>query len=259
MYRFGMCLLIVSATIACGQQPRSVTAPRQAEPATVASAASLCQRVEADPTTPVGCSTDYVDGVLSMMIRFGDAEQVASHMQPMASDVAEPFCAAANQQGRQARVYMTVGRERARFWDCELSRWSAWFPLQGGEAARAAADASEERSVLAEAVGTCQRVQRNAELPVSCETQESDDVQTMIVGFRDEQAADRLMSAVIDQVTAPFCEGAAHGERSAVVYFVFYAAQRGRGFDCNTSQWGAWFAVPNDGPETSPARATTSL
>jgi hypothetical protein len=207
---------------------------------------------------PVGCSTDYVDGVLSMMIHFGNEVEVETYLQPMAKHVAEPFCAAANRASRQARVYMTLENDRARYWDCELSRWSDWFAVQGDASSPAAAAASGD-DAFSEAIATCQRVQRDADLPVSCETQYTGSVPTMVVGFRDDEAAARLMSAVIDQVTAPFCEGAAGGDSSAVVYFVFYSSHRGRGFNCASNQWGEWFALPGSEQPSAPAQAASRV
>jgi hypothetical protein len=250
--------LALSALGCAGQQRSEPTAQRDESAVTIASAANSCQRVQENVKVPVGCSTDYVKGVLSMMIRFGSEVEVETYLQPMATHVAEPFCAAANRASRQARVYMTVENSRARYWDCELSRWSAWFAIEGDASSNAVA-AAEDRNPFSEALATCQRVQRDADLPVSCETQYTGSVPTMVVGFRDDEAADRLMNAVIDQVTAPFCEGAAVGHSSAVVYFVFFSSHRGRGFNCTSNQWGEWFAFPGSDQPSAPAQAASTL
>jgi hypothetical protein len=190
----------------------------------------------------VSCTTDYVENVPSMIVGFRSPEEAERWLAPFAEQVGGPFCDAANRNGREARVYMTVGaneRQRARVWSCELGKWSDWFAAAETPAPAPAPDPQE---TIADAIAACSDVQSNRDLPVTCQTQYVNGVASMIVGFRSSDEAEAYMKQVAEQVAGPFCNAANRANRPASL-FITLANSRARHYDCEQQTWSDWFEL----------------
>jgi len=75
----------------------------------MAEASAACDNVQANSKIPVACRTDYFEGVPSMFVSFHDADEANQWLVSLTRQVSGPFCDAANRNGREARVYITVG------------------------------------------------------------------------------------------------------------------------------------------------------
>src|SRR5262245_4519740 len=138
------------------RQPASAGAS-QATPSTIAAASAACDRVQQNSEVPVSCTTQYIDDVPSMIVGFRDDGAAREWMGAFAQYIGNPFCDAANRNGRQARVYMTVGigaAQKARMWSCELGKWSDWFATAPAPEAPATPAAGAPETI-ADAIRLC--------------------------------------------------------------------------------------------------------
>jgi hypothetical protein len=194
----------------------------------------------------VSCTTDYIENVPSMIVGFRTPEEAQQWLGPFAEQVGGPFCDAANRNGREARVYMTVGaseRQRARMWSCELGKWSDWFATRSETPAPAPTPAAPTpQETIADAIRACSDVQSNRDLPVTCQTQYVNGVASMIVGFRTTDEAEAYMKQVAEQVAEPFCSAANRANRQASL-FITLANSRARHYDCQQQTWSDWFEL----------------
>lgn len=201
----------------------------------------------------MSCTTDYVDGVPSMIVGFRNADDAQQWLGPFAEHIGAPFCAAANRNGREARVYMTVGTdsgEQARRWSCELGKWGDWFANAPAESAPTPSAPSPSPSpdrqappqTVADAIRACNDVQSNREVPVTCRTDYVNGVPAMIVGFPNATDAEAYMDQVAERVAGPFCEAANRASRRALLFITLANAQA-RHFDCEQQTWGEWFEL----------------
>lgn len=220
------------------RDPSDPAQASEASPRTLADASAACEHLQADSKIPVSCTTDYVDGVPSMIVGFRTLPEAREWLAPFAEHIGNPFCAAANRSGREARVYMTVGagnEQQARKWSCELAKWGDWFanPPQPAQA---------PPQTIADAVRACNNVQANREVPVSCRTEDVNGVPSMIVGFQTAADAQAYMPQVAQQVAGPFCDAANRANRRASLYMTL-ADSRARHFDCELQRWDDWFEL----------------
>ncbi|HTV18869.1 MAG TPA: hypothetical protein VMG12_09365 [Polyangiaceae bacterium] len=249
------------------------SASAKAEPAaparprlTIAEASAACDRVQASQEIPATCTTDYIDNVPSMIVGFESTDDANVWLGPFAERVGDPFCDAANQNGREARIYVTVGagaEQRARRWSCELGKWGDWFATAPAEPAQPTPPAPERpepaaTQALADAVRACNRVQANRNVPVSCGTDYVNGVPAMIVGFPSPAVAETYMRQVADKVAGPFCDAANRASQRAAV-FINMANTRARQFDCQQRKWSAWFPLTPNAESREPASGTVEL
>ncbi|HKO94255.1 MAG TPA: hypothetical protein VJU61_24045 [Polyangiaceae bacterium] len=211
-------------------------------PLTLADASAACQRLQANGNIPVSCTADYIDDVPSIIVGFRNREEAQRWLGPFAEHIGDPFCQAANRSGREARVYMTVGRgneQQARRWSCELAKWGDWFanPSQPSQPSSPAA-----QQTVADAVRACNQVQANREVPVSCRTDHINGVPSMIVGFPTEAEAEAYMPQVAERIAGPFCDAANRANRHASFYLTL-ADSRARHYDCELQRWSDWFQL----------------
>jgi hypothetical protein len=228
---------------------------------TLADASAACDRVQANREVPVSCTTEYVDNVPSMIVGFRTGAEAEEWIGAFARHVGEPFCDAANRNGREARVYMTVGtgaEQLARMWSCELGKWSGWFSPTPGSAEPAPAPPtptqpqSDQPLTIADAISACNAVQANRSVPVSCRTEYVNGVPAMIVGFPTSSAAETYMDQVAEKVAGPFCSAANRANRRAALFITLANAQA-RHFDCEQQKWGEWFELTEQ--PTAPNRS----
>jgi len=112
------------------------TASRPAEPATtqtIADAVRACNGLQANQEVPISCGTEYVNGVPAMIVGFPTAAVAEAYMRQIADQVTGPFCEAANRARQRAAVFINLANTRARQFDCQERKWSAWFPLSSEE------------------------------------------------------------------------------------------------------------------------------
>jgi hypothetical protein len=120
-----------------------------------------------------------------------------------------------------------------------------------GTAAPSAADPASssaghagKAATIADASAACQRLQADAEIPVTCTTDYVENVPSMIVGFRSLEEARQYMAPFAEHIGNPFCEAAQRSGREARVYMTVGSgdAQRARKWSCELGKWGEWFA-----------------
>jgi hypothetical protein len=187
----------------------------------------------------MSCTTDYIDSVPSMIVGFRSAEDAHQWLGPFAEHIGGPFCDAANRNGREARVYMTVGagpQGQARKWSCELGKWGDWFAMAPEN------PESAPPQTIADAVAACNDVQANREVPVSCQSEYVDGVPSLIVGFPTAADAETYLAQVANQVAQPFCDAANRAGRRAS-FFITLASSQARQFDCEQQRWSEWFQL----------------
>jgi hypothetical protein len=97
-------------------------------PQTLLETIVACRRVQDDSELPVECSTEFIDGMLTMMVGFESALDAAKYSGDLEARLSRPFCEAANGAGKSASVYVLVAYS-ARQFDCELGQWGSWFEL----------------------------------------------------------------------------------------------------------------------------------
>jgi hypothetical protein len=97
-------------------------------PKTLLEAIVACRRVQDNQELRVGCSTEFIDGMLTMMVGFESPLDAAKYSGEMEARLSTPFCEAANGAGTSASVYVLVAYS-ARQFDCELGTWGSWFEL----------------------------------------------------------------------------------------------------------------------------------
>jgi hypothetical protein len=236
-----------SQASAPAQAPAPARAAPSTPPSTIADASAACDRVQASAEIPVTCTTDYVDDVPAMIVGLRTPEEARSWLGAFAQHIGNPFCDAANRNGRPARVYMTVGtgaEQHVRMFSCELGKWSSWFSTAGEEE-----EAAPPPQTLSDAIVACKAVQANRDVPVSCRTEYVNDVPAMIVGFPTADAAQSYMDQVAEQIAGPFCSAANRASRRAALFITLANAQARR-FDCEQQSWSDWFeleqpAAPN--------------
>ncbi len=246
-------LAVVSAQWSCAstrmtaEAPTPTPTPAEAAPSspaklsTIAEASAACERVQANLDLPISCTTDYVDNVPAMIVGFRNAREAEQWLGPFAEQVGDPFCAAANRSGREARVYLTVGTgtaQQARRWSCELGKWSDWFATASEPPASEPPPPPPE--TIADAIRACGNVQANREVPVTCHTDYVNGVASMIVGFATSADAEAYLNAVAEQVAGPFCDAANRANRRASL-FITLARAKARHYDCEQQRWGDWF------------------
>lgn len=232
-------------------------APGSAKGGTLADASAACERVQANREVPVSCTTEYVDNVPSMIVGFRSGEDAEEWLGAFARHVGEPFCDAANRNGREARVYMTVGTgaaQLARMWSCELGKWSSWFStsVESPEQQAPAEASAQAPLTIAEAISACNAVQANRSMPVSCRTEYVNGMPAMIVGFPTSSTAEAYMDQVAEKVAGPFCSAANRASRRAAL-FITLANSQARHFDCEQQKWGEWFELTEQ--PTAPNRS----
>jgi hypothetical protein len=243
---------VALAASACASARAPVREPSTAEPApasaapapapaaprpTMADASAACERVQENAEIPVTCRTDYIDDVPSMLVGFRSIDEANAWLGDFARTIGEPFCAAANQSGRPARVYMAIGsgdERRGRRFSCELGKWGDWFSLaERGETTPA---------TLTDAIAACRRVQDDEELPISCNLDDLGGVPAIIVGFPSNEDTERYLSVMAQQVGEPFCDAANLAGRRAA-FIITVANAQARPFDCGQQRWGEWFSI----------------
>jgi hypothetical protein len=226
---------------------------------TLAAAAAACSKMQQEQAIPVGCITRDIGGVPSMFIAFDRQATADLHLSHVASEVAGPFCDAANSSNRQASVYVAISTWAKRY-NCELGQWGEWFSFNGNLASlvpNAGAQQTSRESGVAEAVARCRRVHENATIPVACKLQVINDVPSMVIGFRNQQEAAEFLRPMAENVAGPFCDAANDSGQPASVAVVV-AKQTARLFDCAHGQWGEWFSL-GGGEDESAASADISL
>src|SRR5690606_30641435 len=207
--------------------------PSPGVPSSIAEASAACDRLQANAKVPVTCTTDYVDNVPSMIVGFRHVQAAERWLQPFAEHIGLPFCNAANRNGREAPVYMTVGAgadARARRWRCELRQWRdslATYPARKPPPA-----APPPPPTIASAIPTCSSVQANREVPVSCQTEYVNGIPSMIIGFPTPATLETYLDPVADHVAAPFCDAANSANRRASLIAAL-ANSRARHFNCD--------------------------
>ena len=214
---------------------------------TLADASAACDRVQANREVPVSCTTEYVDNVPSMIVGFRTGEEAEAWIGAFARHIGEPFCDAANRNGREARVYMTVGtgaEQLARMWSCELGKWGGWFSTTvDSPEQRAPAEAPDRAPLtIAEAISAGNAVQANRSVPISCRTEYVNGMPAMIVGFPTSDTAEAYMDQVAEKVAGPFCSAANRANRRAAL-FITLASSQARHFDCEQQKWSEWFEL----------------
>jgi hypothetical protein len=117
--------------------------------------------------------------------------------------------------------------------------------------------AAGKTATIADASAACQRLQADAEIPVTCTTDYVENVPSMIVGFRSVAEARQYLGSFAEHVGDPFCAAANRSGRAARVYMTVGSgdAQRARKWSCELGKWGEWFASPPPSGEAS-AQAT---
>lgn len=242
-----LALCLASLSCASAQQPApppQTPPPSPGVPSSIAEASAACDRLQANAKVPVTCTTDYVDNVPSMIVGFRNVQDAERWLQPFAEHIGLPFCNAANRNGREARVYMTVGEgadEQARRWSCELGKWGDWFATNSDRKTPEAAPPPPQ--TIASAIRTCSSVQANREVPVSCQTEYVNGIPSMIIGFPTPADLETYLDPVADHVAGPFCDAANSANRRASLIVVL-ANSRARHFDCERQQWSEWFRLP---------------
>jgi hypothetical protein len=217
---------------------------------TIADAVSSCKRIQESSTVPVTCKSDYIDGVPSVVIGFANPTQLDTYIGPVADVVGVPFCEAANRANRQATLFITLANKRARRWSCELSAWGEWFDLDPP----AKAQQQDPPKTLAAAAAACERLQKSADVPVSCATDYIEGVLSMFIGFRNFSEARAYEEDVTHWIGAPFCNAANSANRQAS-YYLIVGKKDVRRFTCELGRWSDWFELP-DGRSPSPQPAT---
>ena len=243
----GLVLLTGSWSCARGSSPPAPPQPQPPVAYTIADAAKACADVQASIKIPVSCGTDYVEGVPSMFVGFRSVAEAGEWFAPFTKSIGEPFCEAANRNGREARVYFVVGvgsERRGRQWSCELSSWGEWFSLAREPSAPG------EGQTVADAIQACNRVQEDRSVPITCTTEYLDGAQTMIVGFRNGAEAESYAQAIAQQVAGPFCRAANSASRRAS-FVVTLADSVARHFDCEQQRWGEWVRISRE-PQIPP-------
>jgi hypothetical protein len=87
-----------------------------------------CRRVHERSEPRVGCSTEFIDVTLTLMLAFENAADAAKYSDALEARLSMPFCEAANRAGTSAALYVLVANT-ARQFDCELWQWGDWFAL----------------------------------------------------------------------------------------------------------------------------------
>jgi hypothetical protein len=239
--RAACALALLTGACASTQSPArepSTPAPAPAAPKqTMADASAACDRVQQNARIPVTCRTDYIDDVPSMLVGFRNLDEANAWLGDFARQIGEPFCAAANETGRPARVYMAIGSgddRRGRRFSCELGKWGDWFSLaERGEATP---------TTLTAAIDACRRVQDDEELPIACNLDDLGGVPAIIVGFPSSEDAEHYLAEMAQQVGEPFCDAANLAGRRAA-FIITIANAQARPFDCGLQRWGEWFSI----------------
>jgi hypothetical protein len=245
---FGLCLLI-GACASEQARPRHGTADADGAP-TLAEAAAACRRLQDEHTIPVGCTTRDIEGVPSMFIAFAEQQAADRHLPHVASEVAGPFCDAANSTNRPASVYVAI-QSWAKRYNCELGQWGEWFAFDGDLAALGRQE-SRDRSpksteaAVADAVDRCRRVQESTTIPVACKLQYLNKIPSMVIGFRNQEEAAAFMRPMAETVAGPFCDAANDSGQTAAVAVVV-GRTTARLFDCENGHWGEWFSLDGNG------------
>jgi hypothetical protein len=244
----GLCLLL-GACASRGPGPRHGTADADRAP-TLAAAAAACQRLQNERSIPVGCSTREVEGVPSMFIAFAEQRAADRHLSRVASEVAGPFCDAANSTNRPASVYVAI-QSWAKRYNCELGHWGEWFSFNGNLAAlqqdkNAQRSAKSTEAAVADAVNRCRRVQESTTIPVACKLQYLNKIPSMVIGFRNQQEAAAFLRPMAENVAGPFCDAANDSGQTAAVAVVV-GRTTARLFDCENGRWGEWFSLGGEG------------
>lgn len=224
-----------------------------AHPATLASAAAACDRIQRQQSIPVGCTTREIEGVPSMFIAFDQQATADRHLSRVAAEVAAPFCDAANNSNRPASVYVAI-QTWAKRYNCELGQWGEWFAFNGNIASFRPGEATTQRPnaqvAIAEAITRCRRVQESTRIPVACKLQYIDETPAMVIGFRNEQEASEFLRPMAEDIAGPFCDAANESGQSASVA-VIVGQNSARVFNCERGQWGEWFQLrEGDGDES---------
>jgi hypothetical protein len=130
---------------------------------------------------------------------------------------------------------------------CAPARPPVSAPTAAAEAAGAQPSEPSPRAdaTLAEASAACDRVQENAEIPVTCRTDYIDQMPSMLVGFRSIDEANAWLGPFARDIGQPFCEAANRSQRPASVYMAVGSGddRRGRRFSCELGTWGEWFSL----------------
>jgi len=243
----GLCLLIGGCAHGGAGSPHG-TGDADGTP-TLAEAAAACRRLQDEHTLPVGCTTREVEGVPSMFIAFAEQQAADRHLSRVASEVAGPFCDAANSSNRPASVYVAI-QSWAKRYNCELGQWGEWFSFNGSLAAlreqpRTESSAKDSEAAVADAVNRCRRVQESASIPVACKLQYLNKIPSMVIGFRNEQEAAAFLRPMAENVAGPFCDAANDSGQTAAVAVVV-GRTTARLFDCENGRWGEWFSLDGD-------------
>jgi hypothetical protein len=215
---------------------------------TLAEAAAACRRLQDERTIPVGCTTHDIGGVPSMFIAFAEQQAADRHLPRVASEVAGPFCDAANSTNRPASVYVAI-QSWAKRYNCELGQWGEWFAFNGSLATlreQGGAERSPDtQAAVADAVNRCRRVQESTTIPVACKLQYLNKIPSMVIGFRNEEEAAAFLRPMAENVAGPFCDAANDSGQTAAVAVVV-GKTTARLFDCENGRWGDWFSLDGD-------------
>jgi hypothetical protein len=255
-----LALLLTPLVGACAGSQKEVAATAGRPKPTLAAALAACSQIQEQESIAVGCITRDIAGVPSMFIAFDRQTTADRHLSRMATDVAAPFCEAANRSHRPASVYIAIDA-RAKRYNCELGQWSEWFSFNGNLASLEPdpnlRSASPEAAV-ADAVARCRRVHENSTIPVACKLQVINEIPSMVIGFRNEQEASEFLRPMAENVAGPFCDAANDSGQQAAVAVVV-AKRTARLFDCEHGRWGEWFKLGNGGDDEAGASAAIAL
>jgi hypothetical protein len=98
------------------------------ESQTLVEAMVACKRLQNNRELPVGCRTEFVDDVPTLVLGFESAADAARYSSAMDAQLSLPFCEAAYRAGRTAALFALTANS-ARQFDCEHQQWGAWFEL----------------------------------------------------------------------------------------------------------------------------------
>jgi hypothetical protein len=101
-----------------------------------------------------------------------------------------------------------------------------------------------EASPWERALESCERIQADDALPISCEVREIEGVTSLVIAFPSRDEAARYWDDMAERIAEPFCEATGGGEQGGVVLLV--VGESARPYDCEGDAWGPWLEL--EGP-----------
>jgi hypothetical protein len=192
----------------------------------VSQAVQSCQAVQAS-NIPVNCEVASIGATPAVMMEFPTVDTATAYLQPIASRVGIPFCLGTN--GAQIHAGLVVAVEdQYRTYDCATQEWSGWQTLRDDS--------------LDEVERDCQQVSDAKDVPVHCEMGTADDIPSLVLTFRTEDAVFQYKSAMTDRVVLPFCKAAK--ARNVTAQAIALSGTTAQVFHCPLGVWGARQAPP---------------